>query len=123
MNRNKNTENTVMKNTENTEMKNTENKYRLRVAENGNKVLVIKFDRSRKEKPQGTKVHLLYAGRTHEGQKNNDNKAYPYDVYINQPFGNQAAKEPYAGLKGQMVDSGQWRSFRMDRIVSMTAIN
>ena len=102
---------------------NTETKYRLRSADNGKKVVVVKFDRNNTEEPKGTKVHLLYAGATHKGCKNTENKAYPYDVYINQPFGNVALKESYSGLKGQLVDTGEWRSFRMDKILSMTAIN
>ncbi|SVC36881.1 uncharacterized protein METZ01_LOCUS289735, partial [marine metagenome] len=44
-------------------------------------------------------------------------------VTVYESFEKIASKEPFAGFEGLQEDTGKWKRFRMDRIVSMVAIN
>ena len=42
---------------------------------------------------------------------------------VYESFEKIASKELFAGFEGLQEDTGKWKRFRMDRIVSMVAIN
>ena len=42
---------------------------------------------------------------------------------VYESFENIANKEPFAGFEGIQIDTGKWKRFRMDRVISMVAIN
>jgi hypothetical protein len=77
----------------------------------------------KKKTTEGTQVHLYYRPAKHEGQPNKTNKAFPYDVTVFESFANIANKEPFAGFEGIQIDTGKWKRFRMDRVISMVAID
>ena len=68
-------------------------------------------------------MHLYYKPKNHLNKPNTENKAYPYDVTVFESFENIANKEPFAGFEGVQMETGKWKRFRMDRIVSMVAID
>ena len=76
-----------------------------------------------KKKNEGTQVHLYYQPETHLNKPNTENKAYPYDVTVFESFANIANKEAFAGFEVIEIGTGKWKRFRMDRVISMVAIN
>ena len=42
---------------------------------------------------------------------------------VYESFEKIASKELFAGFEGIQIDTGKWKRFRMDRIVSIVAIN
>jgi len=44
-------------------------------------------------------------------------------VTVYESFEKIASKEPFAGFERLQEDTGKWKRFRMDRVISMVAID
>ena len=85
------------------------------------KVLRIDFGNSQTVEPKGKGFYVSYKPERHEGRANKQNRPYLYEVQFIKAFENNGNKEPFAGLTGMTQDTGRWKRFRMDRIISITA--
>jgi len=44
-------------------------------------------------------------------------------VTVYESFEKIASKEPFAGFERLQEDTGKWKRFRMDRVISMVAVD
>jgi len=68
------------------------------------------------------KFLINYIPAVHEGQVNNDNKAYFYRVEMEEQFANRNERDASAGMTAKDTESGLWKRFRWDGIQSAVAI-
>ncbi len=62
---------------------------------------------------------INYTPERHEGEVNDTNETYLYDVEITDFMQNWATGERFAGFSGKIRDG--FRSFRWDRVISIVA--
>ena len=64
---------------------------------------------------------IYYRPAVHEGRDNLKGLAFNYSVEIEEQFANREENDDCAGITGKCVDTGEWKRFRWDRILSMVA--
>ena len=67
------------------------------------------------------KFLVNYTPAVHEGQENADNKSFFYRVEMDEQFANREERDDCAGMAAKDIESGEWKRFRWDCILSMVA--
>ena len=64
---------------------------------------------------------IYYRPAVHEGRENLKGLAFNYSVEIEEQFANREENDDCAGITAKCVETGEWKRFRWDRILSMVA--
>ena len=64
---------------------------------------------------------IYYRPAVHEGRDNLKGLAFNYSVEIEEQFANREENDDCAGITAKCVETGEWKRFRWDRILSMVA--
>ena len=64
---------------------------------------------------------IYYRPDVHEGRENLKGFAFNYLVEIEEQFANREENDDCAGITAKCVETGAWKRFRWDRILSMVA--
>jgi len=65
------------------------------------------------------KFIIQYRPAVHDGLENKRNHLYCYEVELDESFDNRTEGEKFSGIGGTCIHTGQYKRFRMDRIVTM----
>jgi hypothetical protein len=65
------------------------------------------------------KFIIQYRPAVHDGLENKRNHLYCYEVELDESFDNRTEGEKFSGIGGTCTHTGQYKRFRMDRIVTM----
>lgn len=61
-------------------------------------------------------VTVEYIPERHNGFENTTNDVHTYDVEVEEPFANVSNRETFAGFRGVELKTGNYKSFRWDRV-------
>mgnify|MGYP004375724401 FL=1 len=64
---------------------------------------------------------IYYRPAVHEGRDNLKGLAFNYSVEIEEQFANREENDDCAGITAKCTETGEWKRFRWDRILSMVA--
>ena len=64
---------------------------------------------------------IYYRPDVHQGRENTKGLAFNYHVEVEEQFANREENDDCAGITAKCVESGAWKRFRWDRILSMVA--
>ena len=67
------------------------------------------------------KFLIYYRPAVHEGRDNLKGLAFNYSVEIEEQFANREENDDCAGITAKCVETGEWKRFRWDCILSMVA--
>jgi len=67
------------------------------------------------------KFLIYYRPDVHEGRENLKGLAFNYHVEVEEQFANREENDDCAGITAKCVETGAWKRFRWDRILSMVA--
>ncbi len=65
------------------------------------------------------KFIIHYRPSVHDGMDNKGNHLYCYEIELDEPFENRTEGETFSGIGGKCIHTGEYKRFRMDRIVTM----
>ena len=65
------------------------------------------------------KFIIHYRPAFHEGLENKANHLYCYEVELDESFNNRTEGEKFSGIGGTCTRTGEYKRFRMDRVVTM----
>jgi len=67
----------------------------------------------------GPIFNILYKPERHHGVENVDGEILNYVIQTDEHFQNLARKEKFAGITGKDVKTGEFKRFRLERIIAM----
>ena len=65
------------------------------------------------------KFEIYYRPAIHHGKENKNNDLIVYRIELDEPFENRTEGEKFSGIGGTCTRTGEYKRFRMDRVVTM----
>ena len=66
---------------------------------------------------------IYYRPDVHQGRENTKGLAFNYNVEVEEQFANYSEQDKCAGITAKCTETGEWKRFRLDRILSMVAVS